>query len=87
MLHDLRGWIEACLLAAAAMTCATAPAEVRADWPQFRGPQGMGVSRETRVPVRWSTDENIAWKAELPGGGGSSPILVGDRVFLTAYSG
>jgi outer membrane protein assembly factor BamB len=87
MLHDLRRWIEACLVAAAAMFWTTAPAQVRGDWPQLRGPQGMGVSRETHVPVRWSSDENIVWKAGLPGGGGSTPILVGDRVFLTAYSG
>lgn len=58
-----------------------------ADWTQFRGPGGLGVSDEKDAPVKWSATENIAWKAELPGPGASSPIISGDRVFLTAYSG
>ena len=58
------------------------------DWLRFRGPSGSGVSAETdNLPVRWSPSANLAWKAELPGAGVSSPIVVGDRVFLTCYSG
>lgn len=56
-----------------------------ADWPQFLGPQGDAKSAES-VPTRWSESENMAWKVDLPGGGSSSPIVVGDRVFVTAYS-
>src|SRR6516164_6518903 len=56
-------------------------------WIQFGGPGGLGVSDEKGFPVKWSSTENIAWKAELPGPGASSPIALGDRVFLTCYSG
>lgn len=57
------------------------------DWSRFRGPAGQGKSEETGLPVRWSAGESIFWKAELPGPGGSSPIVVGDRVFVTSYTG
>ena len=58
-----------------------------ADWPQFRGPGMRGVSAETGLPDRWGPAENVAWKAALPGRGVSSPIVVGDRIFVTACSG
>jgi outer membrane protein assembly factor BamB len=58
-----------------------------ADWPNFRGPAGAGVSDERDLPVEWSDTQNVAWKAALPGPGSSSPIVAGDRVFLTCYSG
>ncbi len=58
-----------------------------ADWAQFRGPGGIGTSTETSVPTTWSGSQNIAWKATLPGAGTSSPIIIGDQVFLTCYSG
>lgn len=58
-----------------------------ADWPQFRGPGGLGTSRETGLPTTWSATENIAWKTELPGPGSSSPIVVGNSIFLTYYTG
>ncbi|GIW92397.1 MAG: serine/threonine protein kinase [Pirellulaceae bacterium] len=57
------------------------------DWPQFRGPGGQGVSDAKGVPVTWSATQNLRWKTELPGAGSSSPIIVGDRVFVTCYSG
>lgn len=57
------------------------------DWPQFRGPTGMGTSGETGLAVTWSATENIAWKTDLPGVGTSCPILVGDRIFVAGYSG
>lgn len=53
------------------------------NWPRFRGPSGQGVSTETGLPVAWSTTENVAWKTAIPGEGWSSPIIWGDRVFLT----
>lgn len=56
------------------------------DWPQFRG-GGNQASSDSAVPLTWSDSENIVWKTSLPGGGASSPILVGDRIFLTAFSG
>ena len=54
-----------------------------ANWPQFRGPGARGISTNTNLPDRWSASENVAWKAEIPGRGWSSPIVWGDRVFLT----
>ena len=53
------------------------------DWPAWRGPRGDGISHEPNVPVRWSSTENIAWSVAVPGIGWSSPIVLGDRVFLT----
>lgn len=53
------------------------------EWPQFRGPAGDGVSLATNVPVTWSTNQNVKWKAPVPGRGRSSPVLRGDRVWLT----
>ena len=57
------------------------------DWTQFRGPHGLGESPETGLPVEWSATKNVAWRADLPGPGSSSPICVGERVFVTCYSG
>ena len=54
------------------------------NWPQWRGPGGQGVSREAQVPTDWQPDRNIAWKTALPGSGHSSPVVWGDRIFLTA---
>lgn len=54
-----------------------------ANWPQFRGPTAQGHSPETNVPLTWSATENVAWRAEIPGEAWSSPIVWGDRVFVT----
>jgi outer membrane protein assembly factor BamB len=54
------------------------------NWPQWRGPGGQGVSADSQVPTEWAPDKNIAWKAELPGTGMSSPIVWGDRIYLTS---
>ncbi len=54
-----------------------------ANWPGFRGPAGDGVSLEKELPLRWSATENVRWKAPLPEGGNSSPIVWANRVFLT----
>lgn len=54
------------------------------NWAQWRGPGGQGVSTETGVPTEWAPVRNILWKTELPGGGHSSPIVWGDRIFVTA---
>ena len=57
------------------------------DWRRFRGPNGGGSSSDTNLPVHWSDRENVAWKIDLPGLGSSSPITLGDRIYLTCYSG
>jgi outer membrane protein assembly factor BamB len=53
------------------------------NWPQWRGPAGQGISAETDLPSQWSGTENVAWKTPIPGRGHSSPIVWGNRVFLT----
>ncbi len=53
-------------------------------WPQFRGPQSVGVAEDPRLPERWSVSENVAWKTEIPGAGWSSPVVWGDRIFITS---
>lgn len=58
------------------------------DWLRFRGPNGTGIAPEgATAPTEWSADKNLKWKLELPGPGSSCPIVVGDRVFLTCWSG
>ena len=53
------------------------------EWPQFRGPGGAGTSADNHVPVEWAAGNNIAWSAKLPGYGWSSPVVWGNKVFLT----
>jgi outer membrane protein assembly factor BamB len=69
------------LLAAAMLAAANGLAAE--DWPQFRGPTGQGVSTEAELPVEWSESRNVRWKVEVPGAGWSSPVVAGDRVWLT----
>ncbi|MEW4486646.1 PQQ-binding-like beta-propeller repeat protein [Thalassoglobus sp. JC818] len=59
---------------------------VNADWQRFRGPNGTGVA-ESAAPVAFGENRKIQWKTPLPGRGVSSPIVVGDMVFVTCYSG
>jgi outer membrane protein assembly factor BamB len=76
------------LAAIATLATVVWPAANRAaDWPRFRGPGGAATSEDRGLPTTWSDAENLAWKAELPGAGASSPIVIGDRVFVTCYSG
>ena len=68
-----------------ALFCALSTASIRAEeWPGWRGPRGDGSSAEKNIPVRWSQNENIAWKTPIPGKGHSSPIVWGDRIFVTS---
>src|SRR5258705_5548072 len=52
------------------------------DWPRYRGPNNDGVARGD-VPLEFSATKNLAWKARLPGRGHSSPVIWGDRIFVT----
>ena len=52
-------------------------------WPRWRGPSGQGLAGGSGYPDTWSSSQNIAWKAPVPGSGNSSPIVWGDRIFLT----
>jgi outer membrane protein assembly factor BamB len=55
----------------------------RADWPHWRGDGGSGGSLSATPPVTFGPEQNLRWKAEIPGRGSSSPVVVGDRVFVT----
>ena len=74
-------WLVLCLgLSEAAVAIAE-------DWPQFRGHGGLGISQASALPTHWSDTENVVWKAEIPGAGASSPVVYGNRVFLTYQTG
>lgn len=62
-----------------------APA-AEANWPQWRGPSSQGYSDDQRVPLAWDEKQNLLWKADLPGRGNSTPIVWGERIFLTSAS-
>src|SRR5438067_729049 len=72
------------LLPALGLLCAAAAAG--ADWPAFRGPHANGVSDDVGLPVTWGPEQNVVWKVKLPGPGASSPIILGERVFVTCYT-
>ena len=73
-------WRSVALGAMAVASLATA-----ADWPQFRGPSASGVGSGAKPPIRWDATKgtNVVWKAEIPGLSDSSPIVWGDRVYVT----
>jgi outer membrane protein assembly factor BamB len=75
------------LLIAALFTIPFVQSSSAQDWTNFRGPGGQGYSSETNLPTTWSDDENLAWKISLPGAGSSSPIALGDKLYVTCYSG
>jgi hypothetical protein len=52
-------------------------------WPQFRGPDGNGVSTATGVPLTWSETQNVRWKTAIHGRAWSSPVVLGRQVWLT----
>lgn len=55
-------------------------------WPQWRGPEGNGVSKATGLPTTWSMEKNVLWKTALPSWSGGTPVIWGDRVFITSAS-
>ncbi|HTN77565.1 MAG TPA: PQQ-binding-like beta-propeller repeat protein [Pirellulaceae bacterium] len=75
------------LVAAAPAAQSRPAAAIASDWSAFRGPTGQGISSATNLPIAWSVTENIAWKTPLPGPGASSPVVFGDRIYVTCYSG
>ena len=56
----------------------------RADWPQFRGPTGQGLADETELPVTWSSDSGVEWRVPVDGLGWSSPVVAGERIYLSS---
>ncbi|HEY9285799.1 MAG TPA: PQQ-binding-like beta-propeller repeat protein [Pyrinomonadaceae bacterium] len=77
--------LSALLVCFVVVTCAGWPsAEAKgANWPQFRGPEGQGVSSETNIPLEWDATKNVLWKTPIEGRGQSQPIIWGKHVFLT----
>jgi outer membrane protein assembly factor BamB len=73
--------ITICLVSLAA--AAEPGGDAQNDWPQWRGPLGTGVAPNGQPPIEWSDTKNIRWKTELPGKGHSTPIVWGERIFLT----
>jgi len=63
------------------------PLLLAADWPGWRGPTGNGVTEEKAIPQEWSATKNVIWKAPLFGMGVGTPVVIGDRVFLTTSDG
>lgn len=74
------------LIFAFALTVPASAEESAARWAHWRGPSYQGYSSDTRVPLTWSDSQNLLWKTPLPGRGNSTPIIWGDRLFLTAAS-
>jgi outer membrane protein assembly factor BamB len=72
---------------AASLIVATARLQVAAadeNWPHWRGPHANGTVTAANLPTTWSATENIVWKAELPAWSGGTPIIWGDRIFVTS---
>ena len=67
----------------------TAGAAMAGDWPQFRGPSASGIGDGAKPPVHWDATKNtnVVWKTEIPGLAVSSPVVWGDRVFVTSQAG
>ncbi len=74
------------LLALSSVGLFAGPGPSFEDWPQWRGPNLNGVSDSARAPITWSEEKNIKWKVKLPAWSGSTPIVQGDRVFMTSPS-
>lgn len=72
---------------AAAFLISAAATGLAANWPAWRGPEGTGVCSEKGLPTRWGATENVRWKAPLPERGNSTPVVWGDRVFVTQAVG
>ena len=79
------GQIGLMILSALILVAANLPLKA-ANWPQWRGPYGNGITEGGDLPVEWSTKQNIVWKTKLPSWSGSSPIVWGDRVFVISPS-
>lgn len=73
----------ACLPALAWMAEPSEPADSEKNWPAWRGPHMTGVATSGNPPIEWSETKNVKWKVEIPGKGSSSPIVWGDKIFIS----
>lgn len=60
--------------------------QAQENWPHWRGPHHNGISDSTGLPMKWSLTENIIWKTPLPSWSAATPIIWGDRIFITSPS-
>lgn len=69
--------------------CCLAVAGIAAadNWPQWRGPTNDGICTENGLPSQWSESKNVVWTLKMPGKAGSTPVIWGDRIFLTSADG
>ena len=65
------------------VTLVAGSALLRADWPQFRGPDGSGHAQSTKLPLTWSEEQNVKWKTAIHGRAWSSPVILGSQVWVT----
>jgi outer membrane protein assembly factor BamB len=75
------------VLGTAIGVCLLGVASLAADWPNWRGPNASGVAPDRTLPVKWSATDNVEWKAPIAGAGVSTPIVSGDRVYVTSQIG
>ena len=61
-------------------------AESTSVWPGWRGPKGDGKTSETNLPTRWDHQQNVLWKLPMPGPAGATPVVAGDRIFVTSVA-
>ncbi len=72
-------------LSGVSLHCVPVSPEAERQWPGFRGPTGQGHARQSDLPLEWNKDgKNIVWRMPVPGKGNSSPVVWGDRIFLTS---
>lgn len=71
------------LVAAASLPTPVPLSAGPSNWPQFRGPDGVGTVRNATAPYEWGENQNLLWKTPLPGQGWSSPVVRGDQIWLT----
>jgi outer membrane protein assembly factor BamB len=75
------------LIPACILLVSLSPAALAENWPTWRGPNYDNTSNEKNLPTEWGPGKNIVWELKMPGRGSSSPVVWGDRIFLTAMDG
>ena len=83
----MRAYIFSALAALAHLSLFLPEQAWSANWPAWRGPEGTGVTTETNLPLTWSATKNVRWKTPLPERGNATPIIWGERIFITQNVG
>lgn len=73
-----------CRVLVAILTVSLSSSALADNWPSWRGPTQNGISKEKNIPTTWGEKENVAWRVDLPGAAGATPVVWGDRIFLTS---